>query len=280
MATTQEDTTKVRWRKTDQLRQNPLNPRTSIRDEEIVGLACSIREQGILQPLLVTPDGTIVAGHRRHAAALKVGLERVPVVERPMDEREQLECMLIENTQREDLTPLDEARAYRELVRRGATVADIARRIGATTQTVTTRLAILDCSEEVRELFARGELPVGAAPALARLTDLAAQLYYASAVARRQLSVAKLAAEIGRSTKDRGARRADSRPPAATSRDVAVAHLEDTPRRLVSFEEVLAALEDVCCVCGMKGKAEVCGQCPLPRFVVAIAEGAERARKG
>lgn len=271
---------KMRMRRVDQLKPNPLNVRPPIRDEEIVGLACSIREQGILQPLLATPDGTIIAGHRRHAAALKVGLERVPVVEREMSEREQLECMLVENTQRQDLTPLDEARAYRELVDRGATVADIARRIGATTQTVSTRLAILECSEEVRDLFARGELPVGAAPALARCATQEAQLYYASAVARRQLSVAKLAAEIGRATKDRGARLADSRPKAATARDVAVAHLEDTPRRLVSFEEIQAALEDVCCVCGMKGQPGVCGQCPLPRFVVAIAEGAERARKG
>ena len=89
------------------LRPNPLNPRTELQTTGLDELAASIRAQGVLQPLLVTPQGLVVAGHRRLAAARLAGLEVVPVLVRDLDPVRQQEIMLVENLQRAELTPVD-----------------------------------------------------------------------------------------------------------------------------------------------------------------------------
>jgi ParB family chromosome partitioning protein len=89
------------------LRPNPLNPRGELDPAGLDELADSIRAQGVLQPLLVTPDGTVVAGHRRLAAARQAGLTEVPVMVRDLDRAQQQEIMLVENLQRQDLSPVE-----------------------------------------------------------------------------------------------------------------------------------------------------------------------------
>ena len=119
----------------DRISFNPYQPRTSVDAQELESLAGSIRENGILQPLLVQPEGAgyrLIAGHRRLEAARMAGLEQVPVVVRHAAEGDNVLLLaLVENVQRSDLSPLDEAGAYRELTRRfGLPDDEISRRTG------------------------------------------------------------------------------------------------------------------------------------------------------
>src|SRR5437899_2219975 len=109
------------------LRPNPLNPRDELHSAGLEELADSIRAQGVLQPLLVTPGGEVVAGHRRLAAARLAGLNEVPVIVRDLDQVQQQEIMLVENLQRLDRSCVEEARAYRRrLAARPVSLGDLA----------------------------------------------------------------------------------------------------------------------------------------------------------
>lgn len=141
-----------------QLIENPDNPRKQIGD--IADLAASIREQGIKQPLTVTPTGNmdidgretyrIVIGHRRYNAAKQAGLTTVPVIIEQMTRRQEREVMLVENCQRSDLTPLEEADAYQGILDLGASVEDAARKTGRSTQFVRDRVKIARIPASVR----------------------------------------------------------------------------------------------------------------------------------
>jgi ParB family chromosome partitioning protein len=115
----------------DALRPNALNPRGDLHPAGLEELADSIRAQGVLQPLLVTPGGEVVAGHRRLAAARLAGLSEVPVIVRDLDGVQQQEIMLVENLQRQDLSCVEEARAYRRLPHHGPDRASYWRTFGA-----------------------------------------------------------------------------------------------------------------------------------------------------
>ncbi|MBV9326513.1 MAG: ParB/RepB/Spo0J family partition protein [Chloroflexi bacterium] len=153
------------------LRPNPLNPRGDVDASGLDELAESISTQGVLQPLLVTPDGVVVAGHRRLAAARMACLEEVPVVVRDLDPVQQQEIMLVENLQRQELSPVEEARAYRRLLEGGHTLAQLARRIGAPAARINARLVLLKLDDQVQWMFHRGDLPLTLAPVLAKLAD-------------------------------------------------------------------------------------------------------------
>lgn len=282
---------KVLMRRVDQLHENPLNPRGPITEKEITGLVCSIREQGILQPLLATPDGTIVAGHRRYAAARKAGLDRLPVFERDMTEREQLEAMLTENIQREDLTPLQEGRAYRALLEHGQKTMDIARNLGLQTSRIAERLMLLEMDPAVAKMFDDLELPVSAIRSIAKATDPAVQLEVAGLVARRQLRVKDIPEHLEKLANP------VERPPAPprsvksqvkaivkasdreTPREEALAALAEHPKRLMTFRAITDVLDATCCACGLANTGNVCAQCPLPRFVKAIVKESENVRR-
>jgi len=142
----------------DQLVENPDNPRKQIGD--VTDLAASIREQGIKQPLTVTPTGNmdidgretyrIVIGHRRYTAAKQAGLTTVPVIIEDMTRRQEREVMLVENCQRSDLTPLEEADAYQGILDLGASVEDAARKTGRSMQFVRDRVKIASIPASVR----------------------------------------------------------------------------------------------------------------------------------
>ena len=155
------------------IRENPRQPRLRMNDEALATLAESIRHHGVIQPILVTEtiDGyQLVAGERRVRAARLAGLERVPAVVRQLADRQQLELALVENLQREDLDPIEAARAYRQLMDEFAfSQEDLAARVGRARSTVANTLRLLELHEAVQEAIADGRITEGHARALGGL---------------------------------------------------------------------------------------------------------------
>ncbi len=205
------------------IRPSALQPRRLFAEAELEALAHSIREQGILQPLLVRPLGAdgcgfeLVAGERRWRAAQRVGLHEVPVVIRALGDAEAVEVALVENLQREDLSALEEAAAYRRLIDEfGRTQAALAAALGKSRSHVANTLRLLSLPEAVRQRLDDGSLSAGHARALLAAADPAA---LAGEVIRRGLNV--------RATERLVQRRTSSRArPARPVRDADIAALE------------------------------------------------------
>ena len=179
------------------LRPNRLQPRSRFDETAIEELTESIRAQGIVQPLVVTPEGegwTIIAGERRWRAARRAGLEDVPVVVREVaDDRELLELALVENLQRSDLNPLEEAEAYAALQGKfGLSQEEVAARVGKARTTVTNALRLLRLPEEVRELLSEGRITAGQARPLLALAGAEEQVRLAERAVREGLSARDL----------------------------------------------------------------------------------------
>jgi ParB family chromosome partitioning protein len=167
----------VEYRPLAALRPNPLNPRTHApTTTELTELIASIRAVGLLQPLLVTPDGVIVAGHRRAVAAQAAGLRIVPVLVRALDEPEQLGAMLAENLQRQTLDPVETALACRALRERGMPIEQISVRTGLGRHALQQHLLVLDLPDVVRDLIAGYRLALGTVPHLLRLSSPSEQV--------------------------------------------------------------------------------------------------------
>jgi ParB family chromosome partitioning protein len=175
------------------IRPSPFQPRRRFADPELDALAQSIREKGILQPLLVRPlpdDEAVfelVAGERRWRAAQRVGMHEVPVIVRPLADSEVLEIALVENLQREDLSALEEAEAYRRLVDEfGRTQASLAEAVGKSRSHIANTLRLLSLPASVRRRLDDGVLSPGHARALLVAADPEA---LAQEVVRRGLNV-------------------------------------------------------------------------------------------
>ena len=177
----------------EKIRPGMLQPRRRFAEAELDALAQSIREKGILQPLLVRPlaaeeaDFELVAGERRWRAAQRVGLHEVPVIIRRITDTEALEIALVENLQREDLSPLEEAAAYSRLMDEfGRTQASLADAVGKSRSHVANTMRLLSLPAPVRRQLDEGELSAGHARALLAAADPAA---LAAEVVRRGLNV-------------------------------------------------------------------------------------------
>jgi ParB family transcriptional regulator, chromosome partitioning protein len=175
------------------IRPGAFQPRRTFAEAELDMLARSIREQGILQPLLVRPLGAaeagfeLVAGERRWRAAQKIGLHEVPVIVRALGDAEAIELALVENLQREDLSALEEAAAYRRLIDAfGRTQAELAEAVGKSRSHIANTLRLLTLPPEVRRRLDDGSLSAGHARALLAAADPAA---LAAEVVRRGLNV-------------------------------------------------------------------------------------------
>ena len=159
----------------DRLKPNPLQPRRRWDPESLEELAQSIREMGILQPIVVVPDEdsyTIIVGERRWRAAKKIGLQAIPVIIRNLTEAQQYEAMLIENLQREDLNPLEIATAYQKMIQEFSyTQEDVAKKVGKDRASIAIYLRLLKLPAEVQELIADGKLSMGHARALIPIED-------------------------------------------------------------------------------------------------------------
>jgi ParB family transcriptional regulator, chromosome partitioning protein len=161
----------------DFIAANAANPRRDFDADQLEELTSSIREKGVMQPLLVRPTRDpnrfeIIAGERRWRAAQKAGLHEVPVIVREVDDKEALELAIIENVQRVDLNPLEEAQGYGQLIDQFSyTQQDLAQVIGKSRSHVANTLRLLRLPEDVRGMLARGELTAGHARTLITADD-------------------------------------------------------------------------------------------------------------
>jgi ParB family chromosome partitioning protein len=181
----------------DEIHPNPRQPRTIFRREELEELADSIREQGVLQPVVVRPREQggfeLLVGERRLRASKLAGAQRVPAIIRQVDDRQALEQALVENVQRADLGPLEEAQAYRNLVDLfELTQEEAARRVGKSRVHITNTLRLLDLPEEIKVLIAEGALQAGHARALLGIKDSARQIAAARRAVARGLTVRQI----------------------------------------------------------------------------------------
>ena len=205
----------------DLLAPNDQQPRLTLDDEKLGELSASIKANGIIQPILVRRTGEtyrIIAGERRWRAAQRAGLLKVPVVIRDVAEgsdRQLLELALVENLQREDLNPLDEALAYQRLADQfGLTQEQIAAAVGKDRTSVANYLRLLRLPEEVRADLASGALSMGHARALLALPDAPSQRQAAREVISRSLSVRDAEALVKKLTSPRAPRPERGRPAA------------------------------------------------------------------
>jgi ParB family chromosome partitioning protein len=217
----------------DRLEPNDFQPRRSVDEARLGDLTTSIRSNGIIQPIVVRKVGDrfqIIAGERRWRAAKRAGLLRVPVVVRvvaPGAERSLLEMALIENIQREDLNPIEEALAYRRLADDfQLTQEDIASAIGKDRASVANHLRLLKLADEVRQEVASGRLSMGHARALLAVGDETAQRDTARDVIARGLSVRETEALV----KKMAGRAPRKDPPPHSPADVHTRAAEDRLR--------------------------------------------------
>lgn len=196
----------------DQIEPNPDQPRRHFAEDEIASLAQSIAEHGVLQPILVRAHGErwqIIAGERRWRAARRAGLVSVPVVERSLEDLAVLEVAIIENVQREDLNPVEEARAYQMLIERfSRTQEQLAKAVGKSRSHIANLTRLLSLPESVLALVESGQLSAGHARTLVT-SDQAEAL--AERIVREGLSVRdaeRLAREGGESPRPKAARAA------------------------------------------------------------------------
>jgi len=190
------------------IRPNPFQPRTEFEPSALAELAESIRANGLLQPLVVRPSGEeweIVAGERRWRALQELGRKRAPVIVRELSDEQMLVLALVENLQRESLSPLDEALGYRQLQEGfGLTQQEVAERVGQARSTVANVLRLLNLPESIRAMLAGGRLTAGHGRALLGLEDEEAQLALARKVVADDLSVRATERRVRR-LKDGGA---------------------------------------------------------------------------
>jgi ParB family transcriptional regulator, chromosome partitioning protein len=243
---------------------NRQNPRRDFDADQLEELTSSIREKGIMQPLLVRPSGDqpgryeIIAGERRWRAAQRAGLGDVPVIVRDVDDKEAFELAIIENVQRADLNPLEEAMGYGQLMEQfDYTQQDLAQVIGKSRSHVANTLRLLKLPRDVRDMLARGELTAGHARALITADD---PLALARRISAGGLSVRAAEALGQRDSMPR--KRGTGTPAAAEDKDADTAALEkrlsdalglsvtvdhrDAGGRLEIRYKTLEQLDDIC----------------------------------
>ena len=179
---------------------NPYQPRSAILARPLRDLVESIRENGLLQPLVVRPSGTgwhVVAGERRFRAVSELGWEHVPVIIRELTDEQMLVLALVENLQREDLSPIEEAVGFQQLIDLfGLTQQQAADRVGRDRSTVANALRLLALPNEVKEMLAAGQLSAGHARAILALEGADAQIAFAREVLSNRLSVREAEARV------------------------------------------------------------------------------------
>jgi ParB family chromosome partitioning protein len=177
----------------DRIDPAAVQPRGVFREDKLDELALSIRHNGIIQPLVVRRNGDrfqLIAGERRWRAAQKAGLHRVPCIVREVPEENVLELSLIENIQREELNPIEEANAYKSLLeKRDLTQEEVAQRVGKDRSSIANALRLLKLPLEVQKLVEEDKLSMGHARALLSVDSVEQQLTFAREITTRTLSV-------------------------------------------------------------------------------------------
>jgi ParB family chromosome partitioning protein len=222
------------------IERNPYQPRERMAQPELETLAESIRVHGVIQPILVTEtlDGyRLVAGERRVRAAEMAGLDRIPAVIRQLADREQLELALVENLQREDLGPIEAARAYRQLIDDFEfTQEDLAARVSRARSTVANTLRLLELDLIVQSAIGDGAISEGHGRALGGLPT-GSQPAILRAILARDLTVRETEELVRRLRKPR---QADTEAPPAAARDPEIERIEEELRRALGTKVTLA----------------------------------------
>ncbi len=218
-----DESKRVRDVPIDQVVPSPLQPRTVFVDSPLDDLMESIRQHGIIQPLIVRlVEGKLelIAGERRWRASKKLGLATVPVIEREASDRDVLEMALIENLQREDLNPMEEAAGYVRLAREFTMKQeDIAVRVGKSRASVANAMRLLDLHPDIQMLVAQALLSVGHAKALLSIKDRDAQLLASDQVVRKKLTVRATEKLAQSFLNDPAGASAESKKPGSTPAD-------------------------------------------------------------
>jgi ParB family chromosome partitioning protein len=224
----------------DQIHPNARQPRKRFDGESVTGLAESIKAQGLIQPVVLRPrlEGgyELIAGERRWRAAREAGIPEVPAVIREADDRDTLLLGLVENVAREDLSPIEEGRAYALLIDEfGLSLGEVAERVGKSKPTVSNRIRLLELPEDVLGMIARNELSEGHARAVLSVPDHDARRRLAKRIVREGMSVR--AAE--RAARWSGARTKERR---VTAVDPALAaRIKEAFKTLTGFEAKVGA---------------------------------------
>lgn len=215
---------------------NPYQPRREFTPEQLAELEASIRENGLLQPLVVRPAGPgapagaeweLVAGERRWRAVRRIGWAEVPVVVREMDDRTLLVLAIVENVQRAELTPLEEADGYRRLIDEfGYTQKEVAESVGRERSTVANLLRLLQLPASVQRLVTEGALSMGHARAILGLDDERRMAELARRVAEEGMSVRAVEEQVRRDRAPAEQRPAPASAAARPAADPHVRHLE------------------------------------------------------
>jgi ParB family chromosome partitioning protein len=227
-----EDRGGVREIEVSRIQRNPDQPRIRFDEDALEELTDSIRDRGVLQPILLRPEGggfMIIAGERRWRAAQRAQLHTIPAIVRDIDQSTIAELALIENIQREDLNPLEEAEGYKQLIRRhGHTQDGVARLVHKSRSHVANLLRLLDLPEFVRQSLLQGDISMGHARAVASALDPGG---LTREIIRKGLSV-RQAEEQARKEKLADGRGGASRPTARNSVKTVDADLEALERQL------------------------------------------------
>lgn len=228
---------------------NPAQPRLSYEEDSLTELAESIREHGVLQPILVRPAGAdfeLIAGERRWRAGRMAGLQTVPAIVLEFDEETALEVSIIENLQREDISPLEEASMYRKMLQIGYSVRQLAQKIGKDKGYVENRLRLAAAPADIRELVSLRKDTISHAYELMKVTDDKVRRRLAKRVADGELTLAKLRRLTGSSVPvpktERRKRRARTAAGVAVAARVADDALLDLKGRLATVVEELGDL--------------------------------------
>lgn len=221
---------------------NLAQPRKEFEKDALEQLADSIRQAGVLQPILVIENGMryrIIAGERRYRAARIAGLESIPCIVRSFTEEQQLEAALIENLQREDLNPIEEAQAIRNLMQQcGYTQEEAAKRLGKSRPAVANLLRLLSLPEPILNMVVAGELSAGHARVLAGVSPESRQLELAHQCVLHDYTVRRLEELTQKSPA-----RTQAEPAAPAARSAELASLEDTLRETLGVKTVLSGNE-------------------------------------
>lgn len=214
-----------------QIQVNPFQPRKAFDEEKLAELAKSVEQHGIIQPLIVRPTGQgyeLVAGERRLRAAKIAGLERVPVVVKSLTDREMMEIVLIENLQRQDLNPLEEAEAYKRLMDEyNYTQEQLAERVGKSRSAVANTLRLISLHKDVRNEVAAGRLSEGHARAI-----LGLPLEKQPDAARKAIELGLSVRETERLTTQETRQPQKHRSTQSTPKDGYITDLEDRLRQV------------------------------------------------
>lgn len=192
-----DDTGRVMDISIDEISPNPWQPRRDFDEESLNDLASSIRENGLIQPVVVRKkkDGTyeLAAGERRWRAAKMAGLTVIPAISKEYDDRSMAEMALVENLQRKDLNPVDEGMAYRKLMDEyGLTQEGISKKVGKSRPYVANMVRLLDLPEEVKDFLSKGQLTAGQARPLLGLESDAEKVQLARRIVKEGLSARKV----------------------------------------------------------------------------------------